>query len=236
MSMPAEVLHGDGFQADVQRTSRVKTVSIRVIDGKVSLIVPQRLSVPRIEKIVSRKSKWIQGKLLLQKQPLVVRAKEYVSGEAFTYLGRNYRLKVKSGKSKTVKLINGRLTVEIPENVDSLSLIEALVTEWYLAHATKKFQEKTERYSKIVGATPASVGMKTLKSRWGSCSRKGVIHYNWKVIIASSRIVDYVVVHELCHLKYHNHSSQFWKSVERVLPDYRESKEWLKVNGRRLII
>jgi predicted metal-dependent hydrolase len=72
--------------------------------------------------------------------------------------------------------------------------------------------------------------------RWGSCSKTGNIQYNWRVIIAPHHIVDYVVVHELCHLVYHNHSDKFWRSVERALPEYRQDKEWLRLNEPTLSI
>ena len=76
-----------------------------------------------------------------------------------------------------------------------------------------------------------SVGIKNYKSRWGSCTAEGDITFNWKVIMAPNRIVDYVVVHELCHLIHHDHSPKFWREVERFMPDYLECKEWLKHNG-----
>ena len=86
----------------------------------------------------------------------------------------------------------------------------------------------------MVGVNPKSVGIKTFKSRWGSCHLSGDILYNWNIVIAPNRIVDYVVVHELCHLKQHDHSDKFWKLVGQVIPDYAECKEWLRVNGRAL--
>ena len=75
---------------------------------------------------------------------------------------------------------------------------------------------------------PRSVAVKDYKSRWGSCSAKGDISYNWKIVLAPHRIVDYVVVHELCHMLEHNHSSRYWKLVEKYVPDYRERRDWLK--------
>lgn len=89
-------------------------------------------------------------------------------------------------------------------------------------------------YAKLIGVPPNAVGIKSFKSRWGSCHVNGNIMYNWKIIMAPNRIVDYVVVHELCHLKHHDHSPKFWKAVEKVILDYRDCKEWLKENGRSL--
>ena len=112
--------------------------------------------------------------------------------------------------------------------------IQNALTDWSRAHALEKLQEKVERFSTIVGVTPSSMGIKTFKGRWGSCSTKGSLLFNWKVIIAPNRIVDYVVVHELCQLHEHNHSPRFWQHVARVIPDYVECKEWLQVSGRIL--
>jgi predicted metal-dependent hydrolase len=91
----------------------------------------------------------------------------------------------------------------------------------------------------VVNATcfkPKSVGIKSYKARWGSCSSKEKVDFNWKIIMASNRIVDYVVAHELCHLKHHDHSPKFWKAVEKLIPDYAICKEWLKDNAKRLEI
>jgi len=115
-------------------------------------------------------------------------------------------------------------------------MIRNALIRWYKHHAALKLQEKVERYAEIIGVEPAGVGVKSFKSRWGSCSAKGKINFNWKIILAPNRIVDYVVVHELCHLKCHDHSPKFWKEVERGLPDYIACKEWLKSNVSMLSI
>lgn len=104
---------------------------------------------------------------------------------------------------------------------------------WYRLQAHQRFAEKVLRYARVVGVSPTAVDIKTFKSRWGSCNIRGEVQFHWKVILAPHRIVDYVVVHELCHLKHHDHSPLFWKSVERVMPDYLKCKEWLKLVGAR---
>jgi hypothetical protein len=102
--------------------------------------------------------------------------------------------------------------------------------------AEEKMTEKTRRYAEILGVTPDAVAVRDYKSRWGSCSVKGEIKYNWKIIIAPNHIIDYVVVHELSHMRHPNHSRDFWRYVGRVIPDYRECREWLKNYGRTLVI
>ena len=128
------------------------------------------------------------------------------------------------------------MVATLPDGSKSDEKVRNALTQWYRAHAEKRLKQKVQRYAKIVGVEPVSVGIKSFKSRWGSCSVKGDILFNRKIIIAPNRIVDYVVVHESCHLKRHDHSPEFWKSVERVIGDYKECKKWLKENGRGLEI
>ena len=236
MTVHLEFVKGNGFFAEVIRTSRRKTASVKVDDGKVSVVVPEKLADSRIEELVNKKSRWIKEKLLIHSESRPVKPKEYVSGECFTYIGRNYRLKVITDSTPSVKLVGGRLVATLPDGSKNPEKVCNALTQWYRTHAEKRLQQKVKRYAKIIGIEPVSVGIKSFKSRWGSCSVKGEILFNWKIIIAPNRIIDYLVVHELCHLKRHDHSPEFWKCVERVIPDYLECKEWLKENGRGLVV
>ncbi len=191
----------------------------------------------KVEALVTKKTRWILKKLLFQRDRRPPKPKEYVSGESFSYLGGNYRLKVESGPFEYVTLKSGKLTVHVPSRVRKRDrYIRNALVGWYREHALNMLQDKVARYSKVVGVVPSSVGIKTFKSRWGSCSSNGHIQFNWKIIIAPNPIVDYVVVHELCHLRHHNHSPDFWKCVEWVLADYRERKDWLRANGAGMVV
>jgi len=141
---------------------------------------------------------------------------------------------VNKGQYEPVKLSRGRFTVTLRIGSDNPELIQDSLESWYKQHALAKLTEKTKRYAQTIDVTYASVGIKLYKSRWGSCSVEGDIDFNWHIIMAPNRIVDYIVVHELCHLIHHDHSPKFWKQVERVMPDYAECKEWLKMNGDSL--
>jgi predicted metal-dependent hydrolase len=237
MSLTTEIIHGAGFDAHVIRTDRKKTATVKVEEGEVSVVVPKATSEAKVAALVTKKTRWIREKLRLHREHPTPKPKEYVSGECFTYLGRNYRLKLTSGSKKSVKLIGGRLAVTVPRSIQQRdTFVQGALIEWYRAHARQKFDEKAARYAEVLDVTPASVGIKTFKGRWGSCSTKGHVLFNWKVIIAPNPIIDYVVVHELAHLHHHNHSPQFWHCVERVIPDYREHRDWLKVKGRTLAV
>tara|TARA_R110002049_G_scaffold188251_7_gene356611 strand:- start:3719 stop:4429 length:711 start_codon:yes stop_codon:yes gene_type:complete len=234
MTSPTHITSSKGITAKVIRTSRRKTAQVRVDQGSVSILVPDDLSESRIEQILTNKTKWIQGKLYLHGQASPSKPKEYVSGESFSYLGRNYRLKVVRGPKSTCKLIAGRLVVTLPSGENQPQNVQKALIAWYRHHADQKIPERASRYAKLVGVEPKTVGVRDFKSRWGSCHKSGDILINWRIVMAPSTIVDYVVAHELCHLKFHDHSPEFWKELGKVIPNYLDCREWLRVNGRSL--
>lgn len=231
-----EIIQGKGYLVEVMRTSRSKTASLKVEDGVVTMVVPRQLENEKVEKLVADKHAWIIEKIALHSEATPASNKQYVSGEAFPYLGRNYRLKVLRDGLAATTLINGRITVSVPDSPQQQHYIRRFLVNWYKCNAEKKVREKVRRYEKLVGVETGVVRIKEFKSRWGSCTPYGDLEFNWVIVMAPNRIVDYVVVHELCHLLHHDHSPQFWKEVERVIPDYQECKELLKINGHGLVV
>ena len=200
-------------------------------------MVPQCLTQAAIESLVAKKNRWIKEKLALQNEIIAIKPKEFVSGETFSFLGRNHPLKIESGLYPVIKLHQDELVVSVRDNTaDNTQAIKQLLIKWYKQQAEFELRDKTESFSRIIGVNPSSVTVKSFKSRWGSCSISAGIQYNWKIIIAPDRIVNYVVIHELCHILHHNHSPAFWKAVGRYCQDYRDCNAWLKINGGRLEI
>ena len=224
------------FPFEIIRTDRVKSASIDVEDNLVKVTVPKNLSDERIEELIKGRILWIKQKLALQASAIVSKPKEYVDGEAFAYLGRNYRLKCANGTEESVKLRSGYLNVTTKNGKRNSEHIKAAIEQWYRTKALSRLVDKNKRYSAILKVEPTSINLKDYKAMWGSCSPKGVVSYNWRIILAPHKIVDYIVVHELCHLIEPNHSSKYWKQVRSVIPDYKNSKEWLKNNGSSLLI
>lgn len=227
-----------GFQYRIVRTNRQRTASISVKEDAVQVTVPNTLAKEKIQQIVSKKTRWIKEKLDYYRQTRIQsKPKEYVSGEAFPYLGRNYRLKILSGKLARIKLKEGRLVVHIPKEFsreEKAAAVKELLTEWYQERALAKLKEKAGKLAVKIGVVPKSIEIKTYKSRWGSCTKKREVFFNWHVVMAPNRIVDYVVAHELVHLIHHDHGKAYWKKLKSIFPDYLECKEWLKANGRSL--
>lgn len=163
-----EVIQAKGYQVHVKRTTRRKSASLKVNDGVVTVVVPKSLELERIERIVADKHTWILGKLALYAnthQP--ASEKQYVSGESFPYLGRNYRLKVLQGELTAPKLLHGRITVTVPEPETQRHYIRRALLNWYQRQAQKKVREKVERYAPIVGVETGVIRIKEFKSRWG---------------------------------------------------------------------
>ena len=224
-------MDGFPFQVEVVRTDRKRSASIRLLGDLVKVSVPMTLSDSRIRDLVTKRTPWIKNKLQEQSDRPITPPKEYVSGETVTYLGKNYRLKVLIGEQPSIKLRRGYVEATVTKtDIDTKNTIRSLLEHWYRSLAENLLGEKTVRLASVIGVNPASVTVKNYKSRWGSCSTKGDISYNWRIILAPHSIVDYVVVHELCHMLEHNHSSKYWKHVERHVPNWRECREWLKHN------
>ena len=204
-------------------------------DGSVTVIPPTGLKSEAIKKVVQKKARWIFGKQryfteLRSRFPV----KEFVSGEEALFLGKRYRLKVISnGNVPEIRREGRRIYVGV-SSVQKKNQIKSLLTDWYQMQADDVIKKRVERLSPKVGVQPKAIKVKNQEKRWGSCSKAGILRFNWKIIMAPASIIDYVAVHELCHLKFQNHSSAFWKLVASVLHDYRERREWLKQNAPTL--
>jgi len=227
---------------NIKRSNRRKTVGI-YIDPVRGVFVrsPRFLKVDKIEEIVRKRARWIVEKQeLLKNYSYLGSVKEFVSGEAFPYLGKQYRLKViksSTEKEEKCKLINGRFLVEINRDLNGERVkrnVKKALVNWYLERAEEKIPERVRLYARQIGGWPERIEIKNHKRRWGSCAPSGVIRFNWKIVMAPVTILDYVIVHELCHLIYQHHSSQFWKKVQTIIPDYTKRRNTLKEHSFQL--
>ena len=220
-----------GIEVTVHRTDRVRSADLFVEASTVRLVVPKRLSDQQIERIVKAKTVWIGKKLRLNSAIVVPKKKEFISGEAVQYLGKNYRLKVIVGEVNTVKMRGGRIEICIAKSrKDSQSdtLVRQLLISWYRERAIERLSEKVAKFSKQLSVTVDSLGVRDFKSRWGSCIAPKKVVFNWRIMMAPHHVIDYVVAHELCHLRHHDHSERFWQAVDRFVKDRIEAQTWLK--------
>ncbi|MGG0577514.1 SprT family zinc-dependent metalloprotease [Priestia aryabhattai] len=242
--MPTFQYGTTAIEYDIEYVDDKKDVSIIVewMEG-IRLIAPKGITDTQLEGIIQKKAPTIFNKLReineITEPPL---PKEFVSGEKFSYLGRNYRLKVykENGlKKANLAFMRGRFIATVPSKMDKVEKNKQLLQlfkDWYLEHGTVKLKSRLELYCAKMGVTPHNVQLKEQKFRWGTCTQDGNIYLNWRITMSSIPIIDYVLVHELAHLKYMNHSNDFWNFVRSILPDYEQRKEWLRVNGPTLTL
>jgi len=211
------------------KTSNRRTASLFVErDGSVHLIVPDHLPVSRIEDIIRSKRTWIYKSLAEWEDLNASRIdREFTSGEGFLYLGRTYRLKVADNILENFTFRDNQFLIR----KGKLKECEELFREFYKRKGQQKIPERVELYAAKMGLKPKSIKVQELGNRWASCSPDGNLNFHWRCMMAPLSVLDYIVVHELAHLRHMNHSDAFWNEVDKVVPDYREKAEWLKFNG-----
>lgn len=220
----------------IKRGNRKKTLAINVtLASQVIVLAPNDFSREKIKTIVKKKALWILEKQEhFKRLAMLFPEKEFVSGEQILLLGRKYRLKIKEENYLSIPKLSGRrLFIYVHSNLapeDRKEIIKDILIKWYFEKSTKIIKQRVNRYSKLLNLFPKKVIIKDQKKRWASCSSDGILRFNWRIAIAPISIVDYVVVHELCHLKVKNHSSDFWKLVSIAMPDYKNRRNWLKNN------
>lgn len=212
----------------VVRSNR-KSVAL-VIDNEANLIVRAPALMPDIviDEFVRKKRRWINEKqqqvtIFGEKHPPVV----VETGESIMYLGSNYAI-IKDDVD-SVEVSGNELLV--PESFDVSAL-----TAWLKEQAMQIISERVALYANITGVTPGTVKLSEAKTRWGSCSPKNNLNFAWRLIMCPLSVIDYVVVHELSHIIYKNHSPAFWARVKTVLPTYEDGQDWLKVNKKLMEI
>jgi predicted metal-dependent hydrolase len=212
----------------IKTSKRKKTVAINVTsEARVVVRAPQFLNKANITKIVKKKAPWIIKKQEYFKNlQLLYPEKEYISGEQILYLGRRYRLKVNKVQNSSAckpKVVGRRVIIHVNSQLsdkDRRSMIEKAIIQWYILRAENVINKRIQRYKQILGVNPKNIEIKDQR----------ILRFNWRVAIAPMSIIDYIVVHELCHLKIKNHSKEFWRLVSLVLPDYQKRRNWLKQN------
>ena len=219
----------------IKRTKRRKTIMIQIKDSLVEVRAPFNIKQKEIDSFILQKENWINQKLLLQRSIKKPIKKKFKNKEIFQFLGKDRKLKVIINNNKKSHIDDDFIYLVFKNDKNnSEENIKKKLEVLFKETAKEIFENKTFDEAKKIRVTPKKVLIRSYKRRWGSCSHKNIISYNWKLIMAPEKIISYVVIHELCHLIHFNHSRDFWKSVEKIIPDYKSSKEWLKLNQHLL--
>jgi predicted metal-dependent hydrolase len=211
-----------------------ETLAIHVYpDLRVGVDAPLDSPLEQIEAKVRKRAAWIlKQQRELTRYAFELPPREYVSGEAYRYLGRQYRLKVLplGGLPERVRMDRGQIVVRVPDPGDR-ERVKTLLEAWYRKHAERVFAERLAewlpRFAPHGLTSPPALVIRRMKSRWGSCTPEGKITLNLKLISAPRRCIDYILVHELCHLVHPNHSPAFYQLLTRLIPDWETRREQL---------
>ena len=225
----------------IRRSNRRRTVSIAVDpDEGVLLTAPANTSVSKLDHVVHQKARWILDRIRARRalHPALP-AREFISGETFLYLGRQYRLKVipTNGEVRPLALKAGWFTISAPASLAGKhrpGYVRAALIDWYRRRAEDRLPERVVVWSEKARVSEPVVVISEQQKRWGSCDHKGTLRLNWRIIQGPTSLVDYVVAHEVCHLVHQEHTAEFWRMLGRILPDYEHSKAELKKLGPRL--
>lgn len=220
----------------VIRSERSTTDIIIERDGSVLVRAPTWASDEQVAGIVEAKHYWIYKGLAEWRDLNATRVlREYRSGEGFLYLGRAYRLRLTGDQGEGLKLKDGRFCLQraLVERGE-IEPARTAFRDFYVGKGLERICARVAYYAPKVGVEAGRIDVRDLGHRWASCSPRGDLAFHWKCMMAPPAIIDYIVVHELCHLHHRHHTSAFWNEVDKILPQFREWKEWLRRNGAAL--
>ncbi len=213
--------------------SRRKTVALIVErDGQLTVRAPLRLSLARIQEMVEQKADWVRRKQAQSRAASPTSPpRQFAVGETFLFLGQPYPLEI-------VPRAADPLQFEELFLLDQRAIPRArdIFTNWYKSQARAIFTERANEYARRFGFSFDRLRISSARTRWGSCSSRATLSFTWRLVMAPPDIVDYVIVHELAHLREKNHSAAFWAVVQAILPDYKTRRKWLKTNGGQLTL
>jgi len=228
------------FVYTLRRSARSQRLRILVSDGKVEAVAPPKLAEHKIHQFVCAKQDWIMQALakMAQKtaQPAAFVPPVYGDGATIPYLGRHYRLTVQASPLKRVKVsfIDDGFVVHVPHTLamgEQNEAIKMALQAWLKKQTMLQVQRLVALHANRQQLVPRSINIRSQKSRWGSCGIHNDIQINWLLVLAPVEVLEYVVVHELCHLRERNHSVHFWALVAWHLPNYQAQRLWLKQQG-----
>jgi len=218
-----------------------KTIQLKLLTSThLEITAPNNFPTASIEKIVHDKCNWIVKKILHLSNAMANPINKSLSpGATVLYLGTPHTLVYTNNHSSrpTIQLRDHQIIIDMPliNTVQTNSLVESLLKQWYLDNASNILFAKTTFWATKINVQPKHITIKEQKTRWGSCSSKGNLNYNWRIVMAPPDVIDYLVIHELCHLRVPNHSALFWEEVLQFSPDFKNHRTWLQTNGTLLM-
>ena len=230
-------LDGQIISYTIKRSANAKHVRLEVRpETGLTVVVPKSYDIRQVTHLLEAKKGWILSKLAKYgnlRPPAT--ENELRSGDAIPYLGRDLQVvrRQNRGDTDSVRLERNRLVVSLRAGKGRLELV---LEQWYRMQAATLIRGKADELSVRLGLTYNRLIIRGQKTRWGSCSHKGNLSFNWKLIMVPEPVIDYVIVHELAHLEEMNHTKRFWELVGKHCPQWRDHRKWLKDHGVELAV
>ena len=223
----------DEVHIDQLIRSKRRTISLEITpDGSLTVRAPMRASDEEINALVNSKKNWISKKQkLVSEKAREAPPKQFVSGEMFLYLGANYPLEIVNIRSAPL-VLNGKFLLAAGLQANARQVFE----KWYREQASRVIKTRTAALADRYDFRFTTIRINGAKTRGGSCGPKGSLNFPWRLVMAPEKVIDYVNVHELVHLRDRNHSKRSWEAVQRIMPDYKQRLNWLQENGHRLSV
>jgi len=216
----------------ITRSNR-KTMTIKINEnGSLEVKAPMKLSKDKINEFVKSKEKWIAKHTERISNNYSIKKQFKLNFEDYILVkGENNQ--IKSIKNNIAQYNEAKKVFYIPQTAKE-NQIKEIIIELYKKIADKHINERISYFKTKMNVEPEKIGITSAKTRWGSCSGKNSINFSWKLIMADNKTIDYVIIHELAHIKQHNHSPKFWSIVEDIMPDYKKQKEKLKILSEKI--
>lgn len=212
------------------RSSR-RTIGLQIAsDSRLIVRAPMRASLKDIQSFIFQKQDWIlKTQDRIRKQAQVSMVREFRDGDQLPYLGHNFELHLIDNGVSPIHFDNAFFLISrLREQAKDIFI------DWYRVQALAIISRRVELYASRFGLQYGQIRISNARRRWGSCSAKGNLNFNWRLVMAPIIVIDYVIIHELAHLIERNHSTRFWKRVETMMPDYKTHRKWLRENGKVL--
>ncbi len=200
-------------------------------DAKLIVRAPHRISLKDIDQFIHEKSSWIRRKFQEAAERPARKARSFCDGEKFLFLGKGYSLK-KNERLGAPALVGDEL--QVPEGHPAI--IRSSLSRWYKVKAQEVLEARVRFLCDQARSEFHSLRISDARTRWGSCGFRGSLNFSWRLVMAPLEVIDYVVAHELAHLKEKNHSPRFWKEVEALMPGHSQHRAWLRQNGHLLAL
>lgn len=228
------IIGGRRMPYRVVYSQRARRLRITVSGNQVTVTLPAGVHLREAEKMLREHSTWLVSQLERS-----ARSKTSAKGlppDVLLLRGDAKKIEIHEEKGRQLRIrvdeLQDRLILRVPEGTREPS--RALAVPWFKALAREAFSESAVMWAQKMGVKFRSISVRDQKTRWGSCSSRGTLSFNWRLVMAPPAVLEYVVIHELAHLKQPNHSKAFWQLVSQYYPDHKQARAWLRTNSAKL--